>query len=166
MYSQETKREGETALTAEEIFEKTYAAYGPALYRFCLVQLGSSADAEDALQEVFCKRLYRAPDFASPEQERRWLFQVAANQCRDEHRRRGRRDLPLDESLPAPAKEYLGLWEQVAALPEKHRAAIHLHYGEGYSVEETARILGATVSAVKMRLKRGREALRREWEDM
>ena len=130
-------------MTAEEIFEKTYAAYGPALYRFCLVQLGSPADAEDALQEVFCKR-----------------------QCRDEHRRRGRRDLPLDESLPAPAKEYLGLWEQVAALPEKHRAAIHLHYGEGYSVEETAKILGATVSAVKMRLKRGREALRREWEDM
>ena len=117
MYSQETKREGETALTAEETFEKVYTAYGPALYRFCLVQLGSPADAEDALQEVFCKRLYRAPDFASPEQERRWLFQVAANQCRDEHRRRGRRDLPLDESLPAPAKEYLGLWEQVAALP-------------------------------------------------
>ncbi|WP_297988899.1 sigma factor-like helix-turn-helix DNA-binding protein [uncultured Oscillibacter sp.] len=54
----------------------------------------------------------------------------------------------------------------MAALPEKHRAAIHLHYGEGYSVEETARILGVTVSAVKMRLKRGREALRREWEDM
>ena len=140
-------------MTAEETFEKTYAAYGPALYRFCLVQLGSPADAEDALQEVFCKRLYRAPDF------------VAANQCRDEHRRRRRRDLPLDETLPAPAAEYLGLWEQVAALPEKHRAAIHLHYGEGYSVEETAKILGATVSAVKMRLKRGREALRREWED-
>ena len=67
-------------MTAEEIFEKTYTAYGPALYRFCLVQLGSPADAEDALQEVCCKRLYRAPDFASPEQERRWLFQVAANQ--------------------------------------------------------------------------------------
>ena len=67
--------------------------------------------------------------------------------------------------LPAPAAEYLGLWELAAALPEKHRAALHLHYGEGYSVEETAKILGTTVSAVKMRLKRGREALRREWED-
>lgn len=148
------------------LFEQVYETYGPSLYRFCLVQMGNHADAEDVLQEVFCKRLFRAPEFSSPEQERQWLFQVAANQCRDEHRRRGRRDLPLDESLPAPAKEYLGLWEQVAALPEKHRAAIHLHYGEGYSVEETARILGVTVSAVKMRLKRGREALRREWEDM
>lgn len=166
MYSQETKREGETALTAEEIFEKTYAAYGPALYRFCLVQLGSSADAEDALQEVFCKRLYRAPDFASPEQERRWLFQVAANQCQDERKRRWRRDVSLDEQVPAQAPETGDptLWEQVARLPEKLRAVIHLYYGEGYDVKETAAILGISVSAAKMRLKRGREALRSIWE--
>lgn len=147
----------------EEAFEKIYAAYGPALYRFCLVQTGSPADAEDALQEVFCKRLYRAPDFRTPEAERRWLFQVAANQCRDQRRRRCRRDLPLDETVPAPEPEDLGLWELVMALPDKQRTAIHLHYAEGYSVEETARILGTTVSAVKMRLKRGREALRKEW---
>ena len=72
-------------------------------------------------------------------------------------------DMAIDRLLESSAESSR---RQVAALPEKHRAAIHLHYGEGYSVEETARILGATVSAVKMRLKRGREALRREWEDM
>ena len=146
-------------MLTERQFTDAAERYLDMVYRIALNWFRNPADAEDALQEVFCKRLYRAPDFASPEQERRWLFQVAANQCRDEHRRRGRRDLPLDESLPAPAKEYLGLWEQVAALPEKHRAAIHLHYGEGYSVEETARILGATVSAVKMRLKAWKMAL-------
>lgn len=148
----------------EALFEKTYAAYGPALYRFCLVQMGNPSDAEDVLQEVFCKRLYRAPRFHAPEQERRWLFQVAANQCRDERKRRCRRDVPLDAALPAPEVADTGLWEQVAALPEKQRAVIHLHYGEGYSVEEIAGILGITASAVKMRMKRGREALRREWE--
>ena len=147
----------------EDLFEKTYAAYGPALYRFCLTQMGAPADAEDVLQEVFCKRLYRAPDFAGPEQERRWLFRVAANQCRDELRRRRRTD-PLPEELPAPGIEDLGLWERVEALPEKQRTVIHLHYAEGYSVEEIAGLLGTTASAVKMRLKRGREALRREWE--
>lgn len=148
----------------EALFERTYAAYGPALYRFCLVQMGNPTDAEDVLQEVFCKRLYRAPQFPSPEQERRWLFQVAVNQCRDERKRRCRRDVPLDEALPAPEISDAGLWEQVAALPEKQRAVIHLHYGEGYTVEEIAKILGVGISAVKMRMKRGREALRREWE--
>ena len=111
----------------EELFERVYAAYGASLYRFCLVQLGDPADAEDALQEVFCKRLDRAPGFPSPEQERRWLFRVAVNQCRDELRRRRRMAGPLPEDLPAPQVTDLGLWERVAALPEKQRTVVHLH---------------------------------------
>ena len=150
--------------TAEEVFEQTYAAYGPALYRLCLVQMGNSTDAEDVLQEVFCKRLYRAPEFASAEQERRWLFRVAVNQCRDELRRSRRTELPLTEELMAPDGADLGLWEMASALPEKQRTVIHLHYAEGWTVEEIAEILGTSVPAVKMRLKRGRDALRKEWE--
>ena len=139
------------------LFEQVYETYGPSLYRFCLVQMGNHADAEDVLQEVFCKRLFRAPEFSSPEQERQWLFQVAANQCQDERKRRWRRDVSLDEQVPAQAPETGDptLWEQVARLPEKLRAVIHLYYGEGYDVKETAAILGISVSAAKMRLKRG-----------
>ena len=125
---------------------------------------GDPADAEDALQEVFCKRLYRAPGFPSPEQERRWLFRVAVNQCRDELRRRRRMAGPLPEDLPAPQVTDLGLWERVAALPEKQRTVVHLHYAEGYSVQEIAEVLGVTASAVKMRLARARAALRQAWE--
>ena len=55
--------------------------------------------------------------------------------------------------------------EQVAALPEKLRTVIHLHYYEGYSVREIAEVLGVTVSAVKMRMKRGRDALRERLEE-
>ena len=113
---------------------------------------------------MFCKRLYRAPGFPSPEQERRWLFRVAVNQCRDELRRRRRMAGPLPEDLPAPPVTDLGLWERVAALPEKQRAVVHLHYAEGYSVQEIAEVLGVTASAVKMRLARAREALRQAWE--
>lgn len=151
-------------MTAEELFERTYAAYGPALYRFCRMQMGNPADAEDVLQEVFCKRLYRAPAFDSAEQERRWLFRVAVNQCRDELRRRHRTEVPLTAEVPAPEDVDLGLWELAAALPEKQRTVIHLHYAEGWTVEEIASILGTSVPAVKMRLKRGRDALRKEWE--
>lgn len=57
---------------AEQLFEQVYRTYGPSLYRFCLIQMKNPADAEDILQEVFCKRLYRAPVFASPDHERRW----------------------------------------------------------------------------------------------
>ena len=150
---------------AEQLFEQVYRTYGPSLYRFCLIQMKNPADAEDILQEVFCKRLYQAPDFATPEHERRWLFRVALNQCRDEWKRSRRTELPLEVAQHMSlTPEELGLLEQVASLPEKLRTVIHLHYYEGYDVREIAQLLGVTVSAVKMRMKRGREALRERLE--
>ena len=147
------------------LFHQIYERYGPALYRFCLLQLKNPADAEDALQEVFLKRLYRAPEFETSEHERRWLFRVALNQCRDELRRSRRTEVPLETAaLMAMPQEERELVNRVAALPEKLRTVIHLHYYEGYTVEELAKLLGVSVSAVKMRLMRGREALRREME--
>ncbi len=151
-------------MTDRELFAQVYETYGPALYRFCLVQMKNRADAEDILQDVFCKRLYQAPDFKSPEHERGWLFRVALNLCRDEWRRSRRSDLPLEaaENASLPPAE-LSLLEQAADLPEKQRTALHLYYYEGYTIREIARLLGVTVPTVKMRLKRGREALRKEW---
>ena len=149
----------------EEVFDRVYRMYGPALYRFCLMQMKNAADAEDVMQEVFVKRLYQAPPFQTAEHERRWLFRVALNQCRDEWKRGCRRELPLEAAaLVAVPEPERALLEQVAALPEKLRTVIHLHYCEGYSQQEIALLLGITVSAVKMRMKRGREALRSSWE--
>ena len=147
----------------QALFDRVYETYGPALYRFCLLQMKNPADAEDVLQDVFVKRLYQAPKFKSPEHERSWLYQVALNLCRDEWRRSRRSKLPLAAaagvSLP-PAE--LSLLDQVSNLPEKQRTVLHLHYYQGYGLQEIARLLGVTVPAVKMRLKRGREALRKE----
>ena len=148
----------------EELFAQVWETYGPGLYRFCLLQMKNPADAEDVLQDVLIKRLYHAPRFKSPEHERNWLFQVAINLCRDEWRRHRRSELPLETAagVSIPPAE-LSQQDQVAILPEKQRTALHLYYYEGYSVQEIARLLGVTVPTVKMRLKRGREALRKEW---
>ena len=147
----------------QALFDRVYETYGPSLYRFCLLQMKNPADAEDVLQDVFVKRLYQAPRFKSPEHERSWLYRVALNLCRDQWRRSRRSELPLEAaagvSLP-PAE--LSLLDQVSNLPEKQRTVLHLHYYQGYNLQEIARLLGVTVPAVKMRLKRGREALRKE----
>lgn len=150
---------------SDALFDKVYQTYGSSLYRFCLLQMKNSADAEDVLQEVFIKRLYRAPVFESPNHERRWLFQVALNQCRDELKRSHRRELPLEiatNTMVSP--EEFSLLEQVVNLPERQRIVLHLHYYEGYSIREIAKLLRLTESTVKMRLKRGRDALRLEYE--
>lgn len=147
----------------DELFEQVWEAYGPRLYRFCLLQMKNPADAEDVLQDVFVKRLYQAPKFKSPEHERSWLYRVALNLCRDEWRRKRRSELPLAaaEGVFLPPEE-LSLLDQVSNLPEKQRTVLHLHYYQGYGLQEIARLLEVTVPTVKMRLKRGREALRRE----
>ena len=150
---------------AEQLFEQVYRTYGPSLYRFCLIQMKNPADAEESLHEVLCKRLYRAPVFASPDHERRWLFRVALNQCRDAWKRSSRSELPLEAASAAVTPEELGLLDHVAALPESQRTVLHLHYYEGYTLREIARLLGVTVPTVKMRLKRGRDALRNTWEE-
>ena len=149
------------------VFHQIYETYGAALYRFCLLQMKTAADAEDVMQEVFLKRLYQAPAFASAEHERRWIFRVARNQCRDEWKRRRRTEVPLEEAVLAAAPpEERDLLGQVAALPEKLRTVIHLHYDEGYALDEIAALLGISLSAVKMRMKRGRDALRDRLEGL
>ena len=94
----------------ERLFEEVYRAYGPSLYRFCLLQMKNPSDAEDVLQEVFYKRLYRAPSFASPDHERRWLFRVALNQCRDAWKHSSRSELPLETAPRRCHRRSWGFW--------------------------------------------------------
>ena len=70
----------------------------------------------------------------------------------------------LTASAAVSKKDQLHL-DHVAALPESQRTVLHLHYYEGYTLREIARLLGVTVPTVKMRLKRGRDALRNTWEE-
>lgn len=146
-------------------FEAAYDAYGPMVYRLAMVYLGRRADAEDVTQEVFVRLLNRAPAFADGEHEKRWLLRVAVNLCRDQLKGFWRkRAVELEPGLPAQDPESLGLAEAIVALPEQYKGPIHLHYCEGYSVAEIGEILRLGQSAVKMRLKRGRDLLRREME--
>ncbi|MCI9037762.1 MAG: RNA polymerase sigma factor [Oscillospiraceae bacterium] len=146
-------------------FEAAYDAYGLMVYRLAMVYLGSRADAEDVTQEAFIRLLGRAPAFTSGEHEKRWLLRVTVNLCRDQlkgfwHKRA----VELEPGLPAQDPESLGLAEAIVALPEQYKGPIHLHYCEGYSVAEIGEILHLGQSAVKMRLMRGRELLRKEME--
>ena len=71
--------------------------------------------------------------------------------------------LVLHQGSLAPQEELEAL-SAVLSLPEKYKLPIHLYYYEGYSVAEIAGILKLGQSAVKMRLKRGRELLKIELE--
>lgn len=147
-------------------FEEIYDAYGKMVYRLAMVYLGNHADAEDITQEVFVKFFQKAPAFNDKEHEKRWLLRVTVNLCLDELRSPWKsRMVELEDTYLTQDPGENDLTYAVVNLPKKYKGPIHLHYFEGYSVEEISRILKISVSAVKMRLKRGREMLKIKLEE-
>ena len=141
------------------------------LLRFCRGYLESAADADDAVQETFCKALTAD---VIPHNFRAWLYKIARHHCIDVMRRRNRhgeeRALPprswVAESRTGDLSR-LVQWEQrsrmmhlVQALPPEQREVLCLRYGEGLSRSDIAYILEIPESVVKSRIFEGLEALR------
>lgn len=150
--------------TAAQELERVLAQYGDLLFRVCLLTLDNRADAEDGMQETLLKYLCHAPAFRDSAHEKAWLIRVAMNCCRDLRRAQHRREKYEREmaqgAQSSPAEEEGGpLLEALYTLPEKFRTVLFLHYVEEYKVSEVAAVLGISVSAVKMRLQKGRKLL-------
>ena len=146
---------------AREAVEK----YGDMLYRICLVMLKNSADAEDAVQETFIKFVQKSTTFENEGHEKAWLITVATNKCRDMLRYRNRHRTESEELLQGYFIEQYdsGILEALSELDEKYRIILVLFYVEQYKIDQISKITGVSVSAVKMRLSRGRKLLREKY---
>ncbi len=147
-------------------FETAYSKYADMMYRIALSHMTRREDAEDVVHDVFIKYIQTSPSFSDDDHERAWLIRVTVNRCRDLLRRRSiRRYVAFDEieEIPADEEPYegSGVVATEAQLPDKYKSVIVLHYLEHCSVEKCASILGLSESAVKMRLSRGREMLKK-----
>lgn len=129
------------------------------LYRAALAILGHPQEAEDAVQDAFVRYLEKAPE--NLEHPSAWLMRVLVNGCKSRLRLSWRRVGPLPETLPAPGPEEREELEELWSLPPEDRAVIHLHYYEGYSTAEIARMLNCRPGTVRSRLFRAREKLRK-----
>ena len=146
----------------EEI-EGIYRRNFKLVYQICLVMLKNVPDAEDAAQTVFRRVMERSEPFRDPEHERAWLIVTARNECRDQLKhwwRRRREDASALDALVWEQPEDGLVWEQVAALPEKHRLVLYLHYYQGYTTDEIAQMLGENPSTVRSRLVQARKKLK------
>ncbi len=146
----------------DETVGRLVAQYSCLLLHIACTRLACAADAEDAVQEVFLKLLDERPVFRDAGHEKAWLIRTTLHRASDIRRRAERKNIPLDEALQAaaPEDENAALRAAVRALPEKYSAPIHLHYYEGYSIREIAKLLGLPAGTVGVRLARGREKLR------
>lgn len=138
--------------------------YADTVRRLCMVHLKSYADTEDIFQNVFLKYALCETMFETAAHEKAWLIRVTINECKDLLRSFFRsRTVPIDElpELSADAGEdHREVLEAVLALPVKYREAVYLHYYEGYTAPEIAKLLGKNVNTVYTMLTRAREMLK------
>lgn len=154
----------------DDMFRQKYEKYAKLLFRIAFLHLGNSYDAEDALQNVFMKLLYNSPRFSDEEHEKAWLIRVTQNHCKNMLKSSARKtscelNEELAEDKQSDLQRAIDISQKISTLPANYKTAIYLHYYEDMTTEQISKILKISQSAVKMRLKRGRELLKNELEE-
>ena len=140
------------------------------LWAVALRTMGNPDDAADAVQDALLSAHRSAGSFRGDAQVTTWLHRIVVNACLDRLRRaKARPTVPLpehDSAHPVEPSDPLGrrelAWEidrALRTLPDDQRAALVLVDVEGYSVDETAQLLGIPTGTVKSRCARGRAKL-------
>jgi RNA polymerase sigma factor (sigma-70 family) len=147
-----------------------YERHAARIHGYCLHQLGSREEAEDAVQTTFMNAFRALRKGVVPEAEAAWLFKIAENVCLSRRRsswRRNRIESPADfaaieEIVPGPNRqrdELIGIEDALASMPEQQRRAILLREWQGLSYREIAAELELSQSAVETLIFRARRSL-------
>ena len=158
-----------------EIYDRYFAP----IYQFIRLRTDDSLLAEDIASEVFVKLVSALRGRNAPRHSLRgWLFQVARNELSRQYGR-GKRypTVTLDEWIPASAENQPELQFIQSLRIESTRAALRtltnvqqevliLRFGQALSLEETADVMGKSVSAIKSLQLRAVNALRQVLSDI
>jgi RNA polymerase sigma-70 factor (ECF subfamily) len=166
-------RAGDTAQ-----FEQLMRRHNQRVFRTARAIVRDDAEAEDVAQEAWVLAFAHLHTFAGRSAFSTWLTRIVINESFARLRRQRRAGVSLDEGAPMPAaladtassperdayrRELAGLLEQaIDGLSVGPRAVFVLRMVEQLSVTETAELLGLTEEAVRTRLHRARNALRRD----
>ncbi len=156
---------------ASEIYDR----YSGRIYNFAFRFLKNAEAAEDATQEVFVKMLKHANQFNGDAKLSTWLFSITANWCRDYLRKSDNKTKESDDvlvQLPTPPElapdrtleqreNEVRVRKALQALTPEQREAILLSRYQGLSYAEIAQISGCSEGAVKTRVFRAMETLKK-----
>ena len=158
--------------------------YEQQLYRTALALMKNEAEAEDVVQDAVLKAYRKLASFRGDAKFSTWLIAITLNEARARLRKQGRAvldslDAQWEENgdytpaaltdwreVPAAALERREIREliqcAVGELPEAYREIVTLRDVEELSVNDTAALLGISVSLVKVRLHRARMMLQKK----
>lgn len=144
------------------------------LTAYCRRMLGSSVEAEDAVQETLLRAWRASGSFEGRASLRAWLYRIATNVCLDALGRSARRPCPVDEVPDSPdvhgetdpadraldrERLQLAMMAAIGVLPPRQRAVLMLRDVLSWRAREVADLLGMTTAGVNSALWRARAAL-------
>jgi len=167
-------------------FEALVERFQTRVYGLAFRMLGEPHDAEDVTQQTFLSLVEHLRDFREESAVAAWVLRIAANHAlKLLRKRRGLPTVPLTDTSgteegygDVPHPEFIAPWQDdpadlaerheirelidraLADLDEKYRAVFVLRDVEGFSIQETADLLGISEANVKVRLLRARLTLR------
>lgn len=166
-------------------FEDLLEVYQKKIYNLAFTLTGNPADAEDLAQEIVIKVYIALPSFVNDGRSfDAWLHRIGVNLWIDWWRRRKKIQLfsldaavttedgelrwEIASSIDDPGERvrkkelWETLWRAMGELPLNCRLALGLRVLNGYSYKEIAALTKSSEAAVKSRINRGRESLKRK----
>jgi RNA polymerase sigma-70 factor, ECF subfamily len=146
-----------------DAFGQIYDLFADRIFRYIKIKVKNQQQAEDILQDVFCKAWLGLPKLAMDNLNfSAWLYRVASNTINDYYRKLYRTPVMLEISENLVAAENLHYTNSIdfndleivkgalAQLPAQYRQVIELRFIQEFSIEETAQVLGKTKLAVRL----------------
>lgn len=156
-------------------FDELYKRVTPKVFGYLLRLTRNRVRAEDLLQITFTKVHRARASYLRGAAFLPWILAIARRSFLDERRaaRSRSEELSNDGTLPEPPREEARVSNDISEaleraldqMPETYREAIQLTKITGLSIAEAADVLGTTATAVKLRVHRGYNLLRRELDD-
>jgi len=153
-----------------QYFELLYQRYSEKVFKKCYSFVRNSQQAEDLTHDIFLKLIVKIGTFKESARFSTWLYSITYNYCMDQLRSGKRsREIPLDAEVAweddthddLAELQASGLKHSLEKLDPKDRALLLMKYQDDFSIKEIAEALQTTESAVKMRLMRSKERLRK-----
>ncbi|MFC5411282.1 RNA polymerase sigma factor [Larkinella bovis] len=154
-------------------FELLYSRYSDKVYRKCLMFTKDPVKAEDFTHDIFLRLIMRLGSFKEQSRFSTWLFSITYNYCTDQMRtNRKKAEVAMDDDLEvlddSPDEDLVEMEAQrlksaLGYLTIEEQSLLLMKYQDEVSIKEIADIHNLSESAVKMRLKRAKEKLKKRY---
>lgn len=154
-----------------EAFEVLLNENRGAVERFVKFRIGTAADADDVLQEVYLAAYQKFPQLKQKSAFRPWLFSIAKNKCNDYFRAKARQyDIPIEELAETAlidnrygVSAVSAVQDTLERLGSQEKQILYLYYWKELPQAEIAKLLHIPVGTVKSRLHTAKHSFQKQY---